>query len=131
LSRAVGNPAEIEGVDYFWQLTNRNKRGIALNLKSPGARAVLERLVKWADVFVTNFPPPTRAKLGLDYEQLSPLNPRLIYADMTGFGEVGPDAGSPGFDMTAYWARTGLMDMTRDRGGPPASSPFGSGDYPT
>jgi crotonobetainyl-CoA:carnitine CoA-transferase CaiB-like acyl-CoA transferase len=131
LSRAVGNPAEIEGVDYFWQLTNRNKRGIALNLKSPGARAVLERLVQWADVLVTNFPPPTRAKLGLDYEQLAPLNPRLIYADITGFGEVGPDAGAPGFDMTAYWARTGLMDLMRQRSGPPTTSVWGSGDHPT
>ena len=131
LTRAVDSAGEIEGVDYLWQLTNRNKRGIALNLKSPGARAVLERLVKWADVLVTNFPPPTRAKLGLDYDQLAPLNPRLIYADITGFGEVGPDASAPGFDVTAYWARTGLMDMMRDRGGPPAAGPFGSGDHPT
>ena len=69
--------------------------------------------MQWADVLVTNFPPPTRARLGLDYEQLASLNPRLIYADITGFGETGPDADKPGFDVTAYWARSGLMDMTR------------------
>ena len=64
------NP-QVEGVNYTWQLDNRNKRSIELNLKSPDARAVLERLVQWADVLVTNFPPPTRAKLGLDYEKLA------------------------------------------------------------
>ncbi|MEE1768154.1 CoA transferase [Streptomyces sp. JV185] len=60
-----------------------------------------------------------------------PLNPRLVYADVTGFGEEGPDAHLPGFDVTAYWARSGLMDYTRQRGGPPAMSVFGSGDHPT
>ena len=90
------------------------------DLKSPDARAVLERLVQWADVLVTNFPPPTRAKLGLDYENLASLNPRLIYADITGFGETGPDADKPGFDVTAYWARSGLMDMTRQGSAPGA-----------
>jgi crotonobetainyl-CoA:carnitine CoA-transferase CaiB-like acyl-CoA transferase len=131
LSRAVGNPVEIGGVDVLWQLTNRNKRSLALNLKSPGAQAVLERLVRWADVLVTNFPPPTRARLGLEYERLVALNPRLIYADITGFGEEGPDAGAPGFDMTAYWARTGLMDLMRQQSGPPSTSVIGSGDHPT
>ena len=83
--------------NYTWQLDNRNKRGMALNLKSPAARPVLERLVKWADVLVTNFPPPARARFGLEYAQLAALNPRLIYADITGFGEVGPDAAQPVF----------------------------------
>ncbi|MEV6750442.1 CaiB/BaiF CoA transferase family protein [Streptomyces sp. NPDC058322] len=130
LSRVPPNPS-VDGVNYPWQLDNRNKRSIALNLKSPGARPVLERLVKWADVLVTNFPPHTRAKLGVNYDDLAPLNPRLIYADVTGFGEEGPDAHLPGFDVTAYWARSGLMDYTRQRGGPPAMPAFGSGDHPT
>jgi formyl-CoA transferase len=129
-SRMPPNPV-LEGANYTWQLTNRNKRSIELNLKSPAAKSVLERLVKWADVLVTNFPPPTRAKLGLDYETLAPLNPRLIYADVTGFGEAGPEAGAPGYDVTAYWARSGLMDMTRFRDEPPPISVFGSGDHPT
>jgi crotonobetainyl-CoA:carnitine CoA-transferase CaiB-like acyl-CoA transferase len=129
-SRIPPNPV-VAGVNYTWQLTNRNKRSIALNLKSPAAKSVLERLVKWADVLVTNFPPPTRAKLGLDYDMLAPLNPRLIYADVTGFGEAGPEAGAPGYDLTAFWARSGLMDMTRFRGAPPPISAFGSGDHPT
>ncbi|MCX5112347.1 CoA transferase [Streptomyces sp. NBC_00378] len=130
LSRIPPNP-RADGFNYPWQLDNRNKRSIALNLKSPGARPVLERLAKWADVLVTNFPPRTRAKLGLDYDDLTPLNPRLIYADVTGFGEEGPDAHLPGYDVTAYWARSGLMDYTRQRDGAPAMSVFGSGDHPT
>jgi formyl-CoA transferase len=124
------NP-RVEGVNYTWQLDNRNKRSIELNLKSPNARAVLERLVQWADVLVTNFPPPARARLGLDYEDLEQLNPRLIYADITGFGETGPDADKPGFDVTAYWARSGLMDMTRQGTAPPALNVFGAGDHAT
>ncbi|MGW1550051.1 CaiB/BaiF CoA transferase family protein [Streptomyces sp. NPDC002346] len=130
LSRVPPNP-RVDGVNYPWQLDNRNKRSIALNLKSPGAKPVLERLVKWADVLVTNFPPSIRSKLGLDYDDLAPLNPRLIYGDVTGFGEEGPDAHLPGFDVTAYWARSGLMDYTRQRDGAPGMPAFGSGDHPT
>ncbi|MGW1886790.1 CaiB/BaiF CoA transferase family protein [Streptomyces sp. NPDC001970] len=130
LSRIPPNP-QVEGVNYPWQLDNRNKRSIALNLKSPGARPVLESLVRWADVLVTNFPPRTREKLGLEYDALASLNPRLIYADVTGFGEEGPDAHLPGFDVTAYWARSGLMDLTRQRDVPPAMNAFGSGDHST
>ncbi|MFD7000293.1 CaiB/BaiF CoA transferase family protein [Streptomyces mirabilis] len=130
LSRIPPNP-QVEGVNYPWQLDNRNKRSIALNLKSPSARPVLESLVRWADVLVTNFPPRTREKLGLEYDALAPLNPRLIYADVTGFGEEGPDAHLPGFDVTAYWARSGLMDLTRQRDVAPATNAFGSGDHST
>ncbi|MFF3661176.1 CaiB/BaiF CoA transferase family protein [Streptomyces olivochromogenes] len=130
LSRIPPNP-QVEGVNYPWQLDNRNKRSIALNLKSPSARPVLESLVRWADVLVTNFPPRTRAKLGLEYDALAPLNPRLVYADVTGFGEEGPDAHLPGFDVTAYWARSGLMDLTRQRDVAPATNAFGSGDHST
>ncbi|KUM99546.1 hypothetical protein AQI95_38080 [Streptomyces yokosukanensis] len=130
LSRVPPNP-HVEGVNYPWQLDNRNKRSIALDLKSAGAQPVLQGLVRWADVLVTNFPPRTRAKLGLEYEALAPLNPRLIYADVTGFGEEGPDAHLPGFDVTAYWARSGLMHLTRQQGVPPAMNAFGSGDHST
>ena len=69
--------------------------------------------------------------MGLDYENLASLNPRLIYADITGFGETGPDADKPGFDVTAYWARSGLMDMTRQGSAPPAYNVFGAGDHAT
>lgn len=123
------NPASDH--NYAWQLTNRNKRSIALDLKSPQAKDVLERLVRWADVLVTNFPPSVKRKLGLDYETLRPLNERLIYADITGYGALGPEADKPGFDVTAYWARTGLMQVTHDANSPPTLPIPGIGDHAT
>jgi crotonobetainyl-CoA:carnitine CoA-transferase CaiB-like acyl-CoA transferase len=106
--------------NYAWQLTNRNKRSLVVDLKNPHAAEVLARLVKWADVLVTNFLPPVRQRLRLNYEDVSPLNPRLIYADITGYGELGPEADKPGFDVTAYWARSGLMQVTHEASSPPA-----------
>jgi len=105
--------------NYPWHLNNRNKRGLALDLKSPQAGEILERLVKWADVLIVNTPHPARKKLKLEYEDVVQWNPRLIYADVTGYGDKGPDAALPGFDITSYWARSGLLSMTRDAGAPP------------
>ena len=116
---------------YPWHLANRNKRGLTLDMKSASARPVLERLVKWADVLIVNTPHPARKRLKLEYDDVVPWNPRLIYADLTGFGEKGPDADLPGFDITAYWARSGLLSMTRDAGAPPTWPVAGSGDNAT
>src|ERR1700742_206428 len=116
---------------YPFELANRNKRGVALNLKAARAQQVLERLAKWADVFIVNTPHPARKKLKLEYDDVARWNPRLIYADLTGFGEKGPDAALPGFDLTAYWARSGLLFMTRDAGEPPTWPVAGSGDNAT
>ena len=117
---------------YPFHLANRNKRGVTLDLKSPSAQPVLERLVKWADVLIVNTPHPARKKLKLEYEDVAQWNPRLIYADLTGFGEKGPDADLPGFDITAYWARSGLLshDARRRRSRRPGRS-SGSGDNAT
>jgi crotonobetainyl-CoA:carnitine CoA-transferase CaiB-like acyl-CoA transferase len=116
---------------YPWHLANRNKRGITLDLKSPSAQRVLEKLVKWADVFIVNTPHPARKKLKLEYDDVAQWNPRLIYADVTGFGEMGPDSALRGFDITSYWARSGLLSMTRDAGAPPTWPVAGSGDNAT
>ncbi len=117
--------------NYAWHLDNRNKRGMAVDLKSPRAAEILERLVKWADVLITNYPHPVRRKLKLTYEDVAPWNPRLIYADVTGYGDDGPEADLPGFDITAYWARSGLLALTRDAGAPPTLPVAGSGDHAT
>jgi len=117
--------------NYAWQLTNRNKRSLVLDLKSPQAAEVVGRLVRWADVLVTNFPPRVKRGLKLTYEDVSPLNSRLIYADITGYGELGPEADKPGFDITAYWARSGLMQFTRDSSSAPAIPVPGIGDHAT
>src|SRR5262249_11272892 len=116
---------------YQWHLNNRNKRGIALDLKSPSAQQVLQELVTWADVLIVNTPHPARKKLKLEYDAVVQWNPRLIYADLTGFGDKGPDADLPGFDLTSYWARSGLLSMTRDAGAPPTWPVGGSGDNAT
>src|SRR6478736_3429771 len=115
----------------LWHLANRNKRGITLDLKSPSAQQVLKRLVEWADVLIVNTPHPARKKLKLEYEDVAQWNSRLIYADVTGFGEQGPDANLPGFDITAYWARSGLLSMTRDAEAAPTWPVAGSGDNAT
>ena len=117
--------------NYPWHLNNRNKRGLALDLKSADAAKILERLVKWADVLIVNTPHPARKKLKLTYEDVAQWNPRLIYADVTGYGDKGPDADLPGFDITSYWARSGLLSLTRDAGAPPTLPVAGSGDHAT
>jgi crotonobetainyl-CoA:carnitine CoA-transferase CaiB-like acyl-CoA transferase len=92
---------------------------------------VMRRLVAEADVFITNFPPAVRARLGLTHAELAPLNPRLIDASFTGYGEKGEEANKPGFDSNAYWARSGLMDLVRaDENTTPARSVAGMGDHP-
>ena len=118
-------------VNYTWQLTNRNKRSLVVDLKNPRGADVLARLARWADVFVTNFPPRVKKGLKLTYEEVSAFNPRLIYAGITGYGEKGPEADKPGFDITAYWARSGLMEYTRNAGSPPAIPVPGIGDHAT
>jgi crotonobetainyl-CoA:carnitine CoA-transferase CaiB-like acyl-CoA transferase len=130
--RAHKIPPQPQAEDaYPWHLANRNKRGITLDLKSPSAQQVLERLVKWADVLIVNTPHPARRKLRLEYDDVVRWNSQLIYADLTGFGEKGPDADLPGFDITSYWARSGLLSMTRDAGTPPTWPVAGSGDNAT
>lgn len=118
--------------NYAWALAARSKRALVLDLKQPAGRDVLHQLVKAADVLVTNYPPHVRERLGLAFEQLRVLNPRLIYASLTGYGETGPDANKPGFDATAYWARSGLADMVRtDAQAQPVAPALGMGDQPT
>jgi crotonobetainyl-CoA:carnitine CoA-transferase CaiB-like acyl-CoA transferase len=124
-------PQPVSDDAYPWHLANRNKRGLTLDLKSPSAQPVLEKLVKWADVLIVNTPHPARKRLKLDYDDVVRWNPRLIYADITGFGDKGPDADLPGFDITSYWARSGLLSMTRDAGAPPTWPVAGSGDNAT
>ncbi len=118
--------------NYLWMQGARSRRAIALDLKKPEGQAVLHRLVREADVLITNYLLPVRNRLGLAWETIRELNPRLVYASLTGYGETGPEAGKPGFDATTYWARSGLADLTRpDPEGPPANPANGLGDQPT
>lgn len=124
-------PLPISDQDYCWQIAGRNKRSIVLDLSKTDGWDTFAGLVKRADVVITNYPHRVVEKLRLTWDDLSPLNDRMIYAWVTGYGETGPEAGRPGFDMHAYWARSGLMDGVRDADAPPAQSAPGMGDIPT
>ncbi len=119
-------------IDYFWTLDSRNKESLAIDLKTPEARAFLDTLIRRADVFLTNYPFPVRERLRLRAEDVMPLNKRLIYASLTPYGEAGPERDRTAFDATAWWARSGLMDMVRATGDTElAFSTPGMGDHPT
>ena len=118
--------------NYCWELTSRNKKSISLNLKDAKAQNILLDLVKEADVFITNMPFPIRKKLKITAEDIMPHNERIIYASLTGYGEVGPDADRTAYDSMAWWARSGLMDFVRpSNNSPVAWSTPGMGDHPT
>src|SRR5260221_1038320 len=129
LPHLPGYPASLH--NFAWMLESRNKKSLALDLSKREGQAVLYRLVTEADVFITNFPPGVRQRLGITYEELKPLNERLVYGSFTGYGEKGEEANKPGFDSNAYWARSGLMDLVRaDEHTTPARSIAGMGDHP-
>ncbi len=94
--------------NYYFEANNRHKKSLALDLKQPEGREILHKLVQQSDVFVQNFRQGVAGKLGLDYQTLSALNPKLIYASATGYGPNGPDAGEPSFDYMGL-ARSGIM----------------------
>jgi crotonobetainyl-CoA:carnitine CoA-transferase CaiB-like acyl-CoA transferase len=129
----MGGPGIPESpYNYRWIVDNRTKRAIALDLRPPAGRAVLHRLVARADVYVTNNPLDSRARLGTRWEDLSPLNPRLVYASITAYGERGDEAPLSGYDATALWARAGLMDLVKPTpDSAPARALPGMGDHPT
>ena len=111
-----------EGVNrhnFDFQNLHRNKRSLVLNLKDPRGLEILKQLVKKADVLVENYRPDVKKRLGIDYADLRPLNPRLVYASISGFGQTGPYQGRPGYDQIAQ-GMGGLMSIT----GPPGGGPW-------
>jgi crotonobetainyl-CoA:carnitine CoA-transferase CaiB-like acyl-CoA transferase len=118
--RAMG--FKLKGFDSLGFINmNRNKRSIILNLKTEAGREVFYELVRTADVLVENYRPGAAARLGIDYTTLKAVNPRLIYASISGFGQTGPWSQRPGFDLIAQ-AMGGVMSITGDPAGPPAKS---------
>ncbi|PHR12226.1 MAG: formyl-CoA transferase [Sphingopyxis sp.] len=95
------------GPSVLWQVMNRGKRSVGIDIRNPEGLEVLMSLVDEADIFLTNFMQPARAKLGIDAKDILARNPRIIYGRGTGHGPVGPDANRPGFDALSYWARSG------------------------
>jgi crotonobetainyl-CoA:carnitine CoA-transferase CaiB-like acyl-CoA transferase len=113
---------KLKGSDSMGFLNmNRNKRSVALNLKSQAGKDVLLRMVKDADILVENYRPGVVKRLGIDYETLSAINPSLIYVSISGFGQTGPWADRPGFDLMAQ-AMSGIMSVTGHAAGPPVKA---------
>ncbi|WP_299014128.1 CaiB/BaiF CoA-transferase family protein [uncultured Caulobacter sp.] len=114
-----------------FELDNRGKRAVVLDIRSDLGREALKALVATADVFLTNVRPAALARAGLDHETLRAANPRLIYASLTGYGLTGPDADKPGMDVAAFWSRAGVGAITAPKGSEPFPIRTGMGDHVT
>ena len=112
-----------------FQLDNRGKRSIMLDLTDPDARGALLRVIDGADIVITNLLPGRRARYGLDHESLLARKPSLVIGAINGYGLGGEEADRPAFDYAAYWARSGMMDLMRDEGVPPSMLRPGVGDH--
>lgn len=116
-SRGMGDGSEL---NPYFRYINRNKKGVTLNYKDPAGKALLIELVKKADVLVENYRPTVMPRAGLGWDDLKEVNPRLIYAQLSGFGYDGPYAGRGGFDLIAQ-GMGGIMHVTGEPDGPPTS----------
>ncbi len=124
-----GMPKHAESYCFFQD--NRNKKSIALDLKTTEGRDILRSLLERSDVFFTNTRRAALERLGLDFESLHQLNPRLIFAHGTGYGAEGPERNKPGFDAVCYWSRSGLETTIFPQQGQLGPLPYGSGDHPS
>ncbi|MDP6375391.1 MAG: CoA transferase [Pseudomonadales bacterium] len=125
-SIAAGHPS-----DYSWQLTDRNRRSLAMDITTGAGREVLLRMLKKADVFVVNFSAQQLDRYDLDWETLRAVNPRLIFAQISGYGLEGPESARRAFDFTAWFARTGILDMMHEKDVAPSMPAGGVGDHAT
>jgi crotonobetainyl-CoA:carnitine CoA-transferase CaiB-like acyl-CoA transferase len=116
-----------DGVGLWWKMLARNKKSVTLYLGSPEGQEIFKKLVKDADVVIENFRPGTLEKWGLGYDELAKINPRLVLARVTGFGQIGPYATRPGFGTLAE-AMSGFASITGTPDGPPTLPPFGLAD---
>ena len=115
----------------IFDLDNRGKKGLAIDTSKPEGVEAVKRLVKDADVFITNVRPGGLERAGLDYESLKKVNPRLVYASVTGYGLEGPDRDRPGFDIAAFYARSGVGWLQTVKGKEPVTLRTGIGDHTT
>lgn len=115
-------------IDYVSQNFNRNKRSMTLDLSQEGSREIIYKLFEKADVFLSNFRPRELRKFKLEYDTVSQLNPRLICANLSGYGRKGADGDLPGFEDTGYFARSGMLHTLQAPGTYPLKMPFGLGD---
>ena len=118
-------------VPYHWLLTSRNKESLALDLSKDSGQALLHQLIKKADVMTTNFMRGQLERYQLTYPTLKAINPRLVFGHITGYGDEGPEADRRAFDVTGWWARSGMMEFVRDPEQIPLMPAPGMGDHST
>ena len=118
-------------IPYHWQLTSRNKRSIAVDLRQKEGQLVFQQLISDADVLLTNFRADQLSDFEMTFEQMQAINSRLVVGHITGYGTAGPDANMRAFDTTAWWARSGMMDFVREPGQLPQQGAGGFGDHST
>lgn len=130
-TRRGGAPQALVDLDVPFQLENRGKRSIAVDLAEPRGAAVVRRLALAADVVVTNLLPRRLERFGLGPDQLRAEAPRLVYALLTGHGTAGPEADRTGFDATTFFGRGAIMSLVGEPDAPPPAFRYGQGDHPT
>jgi len=123
-----GGGTEVPEINFPWELENRNKRGMAIDLRVEQGKQIIYKMVEQSDVFVSNIRSDVLDSLGVDHDTLSKINPKLIYAHGSGYGEDGPESSRPGFDYAAFWARGGIMNMIGEPDAPPPQCLPGYGD---
>jgi crotonobetainyl-CoA:carnitine CoA-transferase CaiB-like acyl-CoA transferase len=128
LAGVAGAGAVASPIDYNWEVWNRNKKSLAVDLAAQQGREIMHRLVSTADVFITNLRLWERDKYGLGYEVLSKINPRLIYGSVTGMGKKGPERNLPAYDQTAHWFRSGVVHVLTSAAFPTIGFRAGFGD---
>jgi formyl-CoA transferase len=121
----------IPPMDYLWEHVDRNKKSIAIDIGAPEGQAIVHKLVPSTDVFLNNLRPYELEKFNLTYETLSKINPRIICANLTGYGQRGPMKNTGGYDSVAFWARTGVMGLSHQEDNPPPGSRPAYGDSTT
>ena len=118
-------------VPYHWLLTSRNKESLALDLSKDSGQALLHQVIAKADVMTTNFTRSQLERYQLTYPTLKAINPRLVFGHITGYGDEGPEADRRAFDVTGWWARSGMMEFVRDPDQTPLMPAPGMGDHST
>jgi len=125
-------PAELPNTyNWMWEMANRSKKCIALDLKQDESRKIMHEMIKKADVFVTNLRLLALKRAQMDYETLNAINPRIVYCNITGYGSKGPGVDWPAFDETAFWTRPGIMAILGEPGTPAVPLRGAMGDHTT
>lgn len=117
--------------NFLFELENRGKKSVTIDLEAPGASEVVHRLLAGADIFLTNLLPRRLRRFGLTPEDVHARNPQVVFVAITGYGLEGPDADRPGFDFSAFWTRSGIMSLIGHPDGPPVISRIAQGDHTT